>query len=183
LHFNRKNCLAVDSTHCRSSGVGWTLGAGKNRGDRQLARGRSPAHASWSHRILRRCGMRVDAHADDGAPIARAYSCEALDVSPPLRPLFFTLAMLPLACSPICRADHAASPDKRSAPRAVLPLDDSAWRESAPGMPPGDKYAVISGDPSRSVSFTIGSSCRRAISSHRTHDQRMRISSFCPALS
>ena len=38
---------------------------------------------------------------------------------------------------------------------AVLPVNDEAWREGPPGMPPGARFAVISGDPTRPGAFML----------------------------
>jgi len=40
-------------------------------------------------------------------------------------------------------------------PRAAYPLEESAWHDAPPGMPPGGTFAVISGDPSAPGPFVM----------------------------
>jgi hypothetical protein len=37
----------------------------------------------------------------------------------------------------------------------VLPANESAWHEFPPGLPPGGRFAVISGDPSAAAPFVM----------------------------
>lgn len=58
-----------------------------------------------------------------------------------------------LASLGIAGATHAV-PQVTSA-RAVLPMEESAWRSGPPGLPGGSTFAVISGDPAQAGPFTI----------------------------
>ena len=52
---------------------------------------------------------------------------------------------------------HAVSSQNITAvsKHAVLPLEDAAWREGPQGMPPGARFATISGDPAQHGSFVL----------------------------
>jgi hypothetical protein len=52
------------------------------------------------------------------------------------------LSVLPLFASQSIAQHHFGIP-----PSAVYPLEEDAWHEVPPGMPPGGRFAVISGDP------------------------------------
>lgn len=62
-----------------------------------------------------------------------------------------------LACAGIANARYGATRPQppRVSSHKVLPMEDSAWHNAVPGMPPGSRFASISGDPSQPAPFTI----------------------------
>jgi pimeloyl-ACP methyl ester carboxylesterase len=51
--------------------------------------------------------------------------------------------------------DATAHEESGMATQAVYPLEEDAWHEGPPGMPPGGKFAVISGDPLAAGTFVM----------------------------
>jgi quercetin dioxygenase-like cupin family protein len=45
--------------------------------------------------------------------------------------------------------------DDASEQPLVLPLEDPAWRDSAPGMPAGARYTVVAGDPAKAGPYVM----------------------------
>ena len=66
-------------------------------------------------------------------------------------------ALICLSCAAITSTVAAADSlkSRHALARPVLPLNDDAWRDGPPGMPPGGRFAVISGDPARPGPFMI----------------------------
>jgi hypothetical protein len=67
-----------------------------------------------------------------------------------------SMRMLPgLLLGSLCIAGATHAAPQAVPTRAVLPIDDSAWRSGPPGLPGGSTFAVISGDPAQAGPFTI----------------------------
>jgi quercetin dioxygenase-like cupin family protein len=67
------------------------------------------------------------------------------------------LVLISVACAAIVitRVDAVRPQDRDALVHAVLPMDDSAWYDGPPGLPPGGKFAVISGDPAKPTIFIM----------------------------
>lgn len=66
------------------------------------------------------------------------------------------LVLVAAACVAVARVrDDAPALTHAAGGHMTLPADDSAWHEYPPGLPPGSRFAVISGDPSAQAPFVI----------------------------
>jgi hypothetical protein len=64
--------------------------------------------------------------------------------------------LIAAACVAVARVrDDAPAPAHDTSAHMTLPADDSAWHEYPPGLPPGGRFAVISGDPSTQAPFVM----------------------------
>lgn len=60
------------------------------------------------------------------------------------------LSVLPLFATQSIGKNYHAIP-----PNAVYPLEEGAWHEAPPGLPPGGTFAVVSGDPLEPGPFVV----------------------------
>lgn len=69
------------------------------------------------------------------------------------------LILFALAASTLAEAFPPQASDlnhvRHFAPRTVFPVNESEWRDATPGMPPGSRHAVITGDPTRAEHFVL----------------------------
>lgn len=61
---------------------------------------------------------------------------------------------LALALSPLVWGDHDKAMEGGAMHVIVVP-DDIKWVDGPPGLPPGGKFAILEGDPSKPAPFTI----------------------------
>jgi quercetin dioxygenase-like cupin family protein len=67
------------------------------------------------------------------------------------------LVLIATACAAIASAPGAAANPQRDHAliHSVVPMDDSAWHHSPPGLPTGSRFAVISGDLAKPEHFMM----------------------------
>jgi pimeloyl-ACP methyl ester carboxylesterase len=73
----------------------------------------------------------------------------------PIRNLAFGLLGSLLALLPPFAMRNSAQHHGGILSGAIYPLEESAWHDSPPGMPPGSRFAVISGDPLKEGPFVM----------------------------
>jgi hypothetical protein len=73
----------------------------------------------------------------------------------PVRNLAFGLLGILLSVMPLLAVRNSAQQHGGISPGAIYPLEESAWQDAPPGMPPGSRFAVISGDPLKEGPFVM----------------------------
>ena len=67
----------------------------------------------------------------------------------------FGLLAVAISVLPLLRVQDVAEHHFWDSPGAAYLLEESAWHEAPPGMPPGARFAVISGDPFEKGPFVM----------------------------
>jgi hypothetical protein len=64
--------------------------------------------------------------------------------------------LIAAACVAVARVrDDAPAIARGTGGHMTLPADDGAWHDFPPGLPPGSRFAVISGDPAAQAPFVM----------------------------
>jgi len=67
------------------------------------------------------------------------------------------LVLIGITCSAlaITHENAAGLEDYGTRVHTVLPMEDKSWHDAPPGLPPGGRFAVISGDPAKVARFMM----------------------------
>jgi quercetin dioxygenase-like cupin family protein len=72
-----------------------------------------------------------------------------------MKKVFLLIAVMVFSLVHLSAQQPAASGDMHSMGHIMLNTGDFKWMDAPPGLPPGSKVAVLSGDPSKAGPFTI----------------------------
>ena len=99
--------------------------------------------------------MAVDASALRKAPAPFREKGEAMRGAGWARAAASGLSGIALALLPLFAIQSIGQHNFGIPPASAYPLEESAWHEAPPGMPPGGRFAVISGDPFQDGPFVM----------------------------
>jgi pimeloyl-ACP methyl ester carboxylesterase/quercetin dioxygenase-like cupin family protein len=114
-------------------------------------------HPALVNPIFERFIRAVDASEQRAASAAPLFSelGSVVRVQGWSRAVTFGLLGAVLAVLPVFATQSTLQRYFESPPGAVYPLEQGAWRESPPGLPPGGTFAVVSGDPREAGPFVM----------------------------